>query len=68
MNFTQIQLMGKNEVKVMKVDIQALLKAIEEIENRIKIEKILQKVSSGCWYFLYFLERREKRRGYHKRR
>lgn len=34
-----------NDNKVMKCDIAALLKAIEEIEKRVKMEKILLKVS-----------------------
>ena len=36
--------LSNTDVKMMKVDISALLKAIEEVENRIRMEKILEKV------------------------
>jgi len=40
-NFVAEPITNDDDLKILKLDISALIKAIEEIENRIKMEKIL---------------------------
>ena len=37
----------EEDLKVLKIDLPALIKAIEEIENRVKMEQILHKNKSN---------------------
>ena len=47
MGFLPLSQAEEDDLKVLKIDLPALIKAIEEIENRVKMEQILNKNKSN---------------------